>query len=169
MKLAIDVHYNGDDYAIASGVLFKDWESAEVEAVVSVRVDEILPYQSGSFYKRELPCVLALLKKIKIEPEIIVIDGYVTLGDDQTDGLGAHLYKAIDSKIPIIGVAKNSFSGTGEKYQVFRGDSKKPLYITTAGMNLETAKNKIKSMHGKFRIPTILKRVDSECRQIVLP
>lgn len=38
----------------------------------------ILPYEPGSFYKRELPCILSLLKDIYKQLDAIVIDGYAT-------------------------------------------------------------------------------------------
>ena len=42
--------------------------------------------------KRELPCILALLQDITVEPLIVVVDGYVTLGKHHKPGLGMHLY-----------------------------------------------------------------------------
>lgn len=164
MKLAIDVHYKNDDYAIVSGVLFPEWELSVIKRVVNVRVDEIKPYKSGRFFERELPCVLALLESINEGLEFIIIDGYVTLGAEERDGLGMHLYRSLGKSTPIIGVAKNCFSGTPEECQVIRGNSKRPLYVTAAGISLYDAKSKIESMHGDFRMPTVLKRADSECR-----
>lgn len=98
MKLVIDVHYQNDDYAVASGILFSQWDSSSFERKVSVRVNEIKPYKPGSFFERELPCILALLGKIHEDLEIIVIDGSVSLGAEKKDGLGAHLYRAIGKK-----------------------------------------------------------------------
>lgn len=164
MKLVVDVHYNNDDYAVASGILFFKWEPSSFEKKISVRIDEIKPYKPGSFFERELPCILALLSEIDNALEVIVVDGFVTLGAEKRDGLGAHLYRALDGKTPVIGVAKNSFAGTSDDCKVFRGDSKKPLYVTSVGIAHSDAKRYIQSMHGEFRVPTLLKLVDSECR-----
>jgi deoxyribonuclease V len=41
------------------------------------------------------------------------------------------------------------------------------LFITAAGVSLERAADYIKAMHGPFRLPTLLKRVDQLCRGIV--
>ena len=45
-----------------------------------------------------------------------------------------------------------------------RGKSQTPLFITAAGIDVHTAASFIQSMHGKFRIPTLLKQVDQLCR-----
>ena len=47
------------------------------------------------------------------------------------------------------------------RIEVLRGESKKPLYITAKGIDLHKAAEFIQKMHGDFRIPTLLKLVDS--------
>lgn len=165
LKLVIDVHYHGDDFAVASGILFKRWESDVIERTVDVKIDEIAAYESGSFYKRELPCIQALLNSVEEDITTIIIDGFVVLGEEERDGLGGHLYRAIDGAVPVIGVAKNSFKGTSEKTQVLRGESQNPLYVTAVGVALDEAKACISAMHGKYRVPTLLKQVDTQCRE----
>ncbi len=97
-------------------------------------------------------------------PEIIVIDGYVTLGNDEKEGLGAHLYSALNSNIPVIGVAKNRFAGTPGKNEVYRGQSRQPLFVTCKGVDINDAKEFVRKMHGEHRLPTLIKAVDRECR-----
>lgn len=82
-------------------------------------------------------------------------------------GLGKHLYESLHHKIPVIGVAKTNFA-TVEKYKVSlkRGASENPLYISSVGIEMEDAYELIKKMHGNFRIPTLLKKVDTLTRQI---
>jgi deoxyribonuclease V len=79
-------------------------------------------------------------------------------------GLGKHLFKFLDGKIPVVGVAKSKFEGSSGA-EVFRGGSIRPLYVTSAGMDLQKASVRIRSMHGVHRIPTLLKRVDLLARQ----
>ncbi|WP_218965899.1 MULTISPECIES: hypothetical protein [Snodgrassella] len=75
--------------------------------------NNIAPYQSGQFYRQELPCIMALLDKIGLSTistiSTIVIDGYVHLADGKI-GLGGYLYHALDKTIPIIGVAKKNLA-----------------------------------------------------------
>jgi deoxyribonuclease V len=65
----------------------------------------------------------------------------------------------------VIGVAKTAFANIGDEYKLLRGQSASPLYVTSVGMPLAEAKAAIQSMHGEFRIPTHLKRVDQLCRR----
>ncbi len=167
MKLAIDVHYHDDKFAVAAGILFQQWDSKLPEEKISVKIDEIEPYESGSFYKRELPCIQTLLNSITVNISTIIVDGYVLLGSDQTPGLGAHLYKNMAQPIPVIGVAKNCFPNTPEYCQLTRGKSKKPLYVTAIGMEQSLAKERVKAMHGNFRLPTLLKLADNHCREMM--
>jgi len=157
MIAAFDVHYFGDGGACTAAVLFSDYvdQTPKVEYVdIIYKVEDYIP---GEFYKRELPCILKLVEKIKVPLNELIIDGYVMLGDKP--GLGQYLYDSLDRKFPVIGVAKSRFKGA-KGAEVFRGKSKKPLYITTAGMGLQEAYEKIRMMHGNYRIPTLLRRVD---------
>jgi len=165
MILAVDVDYKEEDKAVASGVLFDSWEDGLPTKTLSVSVNNVLPYESGQFYKRELPCILALLEKIEEKLDCIVVDGYVNLGKGKR-GLGAYLFDALDGEIPIIGVAKNAFKDIEEDTFLYRGESKKPLYITSAGIAAQDAKEAIRRMHGKYRFPTLLKEVDHICRTV---
>ena len=166
MICAIDVFYKsatkGHDSARASAVLFNDWADSSPKQILSVDIDEVEPYVSGQFYRRELPCILALLEQLT-SVSCVVVDGFVFL-DNNKKGLGAYLYEALDQTIPIIGVAKNPYSNISEDCEVYRGISKKPLYVTAAGMTQADAIKHIATMHGEFRFPTLLKIVDNLCR-----
>ena len=165
--LATDIQYS-DNSAMAAGILFFNWKSKTVEQNITKQIDSIVPYEPGSFYKRELPCILEVLSDVDLQTlETIVVDGYVHLGATQKAGLGMHLYEAIDRAVPVVGVAKNRFAGTPERCEILRGISQSPLYVTSVGMPLETAKANIVGMHGKNRMPTLLKKVDQLCRGIV--
>jgi len=123
-----------------------------------------MPYVSGEFYKRELPCLLEALKGLS-DIELIVVDGYVWLDEPTHKGLGLYLYNALEKKVPIIGVAKAKFGDTPKECELLRGESSKPLYITSINFSLEKAKEAIALMHGKYRFPTLLKEVDSLARE----
>lgn len=47
---------------------------------------------------------------------------------------------------------------------ILRGESKNPLFISAVGLPLPQAAAQIAQMEGTYRIPTLLKRVDSESR-----
>lgn len=166
MILAIDVYYI-ENRAKTVGILFKYWTDtkSDINAVISDYQDNIEPYQSGQFYRRELPCIMSLLKKIDLSSvSVIVIDGYVQLAEGKM-GLGGHLYNSLNKSIPIIGVAKKPFAGNSPYLiEVVRGESKHPLYITAIGTPLEDAAANIKLMAGKYRMPDLLSFLDQQTK-----
>lgn len=166
MILTVDVYYRRDNSATVAGIVFSEWESDAIERIIVKELDKVAPYESGLFFKRELPCILGLLDDIDQPLEAIIVDGYVTLGESNKPGLGMYLYESIGRTVPVIGVAKTEFVKTPEECRVFRGKSRIPLYVTTIGMPLTEAKAHIEKMHGKNRMPTLLKRVDEICRGI---
>jgi deoxyribonuclease V len=101
-----------------------------------------------------------------LQPDLILIDGYVWL-DENEIGLGVYLYNELGGKIPVIGVAKSKFKTHSKVKEVFRGNSHTPLYVSSIGIDLVEATQNIKNMHGSFRLPTLLKKVDQLCRGIV--
>jgi len=163
MILAIDVDYE-ESSALAAGVLFSNWEDAEAKDIFTSTINQINEYQPGNFYKRELPCILRLLDEHNLKPDIILVDGYVFLDGTKAAGLGKYLYDALEYKPIVIGVAKRAFKDISPKYAVYRGESKNPLYVTSVGLDVSFALEGIARMHGEYRIPDLLKKVDQVCR-----
>jgi len=163
MILAVDVAY-AETKALSAGVTFTSWGDATPTGEFTTWVSPVAPYVPGEFYRRELPCILALLPLLPASPELIIVDGYVHLGAERRAGLGQHLYAALDGSVPVIGVAKKAFAGTPATTELYRGGSARPLYVTAVGLDGETAKGWIAAMHGNHRLPTLLKRVDQLCR-----
>ena len=165
MILALDVHYRSDE-AKAVGILFRSWTDEEVTDTISIFISDVEVYVPGEFYKRELPCLLAVINSIQEPIELIIVDGYVTLGEEQKPGLGKHLYDALEQKIPVIGVAKTSYAGINpDVHQVFRGQSRNPLFVTSIGIDVEYTASKIGSMAGEHRIPTLLGYLDRQTKK----
>lgn len=160
MVLAVDVYYY-ETFARAVAVLF-EWEDEKVKEIVVEQLQNIEAYIPGEFYKRELPCILKVLEKVKLdEIQAIVVDGYVYLDNNKKYGLGAYLWEALEQKIPVIGVAKKTFHGNEKNVAALRrGQSQNPLYVSAIGIELDTALELISTMHGDFRIPSILKYLD---------
>lgn len=159
MIFAVDVAYR-ENKAVAAGVLFQNWEDGEPAAELTAEISTVAEYEPGQFYKRELPCILELLKRLQQLPECIVIDGYVYLDGTHKPGLGKHLYDALEGKTAVIGVAKSRFKDTPPETEIFRGSSTHALYVTAVGIGETEAKDCIMRMQGEYRLPTILKRVD---------
>ncbi len=162
MKVCLDVQYTHNQ-ALAAALLFKDWSDSTATRAVTLPIADVLEYEAGAFYKRELPCLLAVLGTI-IEPlEYIVVDSFVFLDSSFKHGLGARLYMALEQKIPVIGVAKTDFIGA-PSLPILRGASKQALFISSIGCDTIQAALRVQQMHGAHRIPTLLKAVDSLAR-----
>ena len=161
MIAAFDVHYLEHGCA-AAAVLFSDYSDAMPAATYTQLLPAAADYIPGEFFRRELPCILNLLTHITQAVDVMIVDGYVMLGNKP--GLGMYLFKSLDCRIPVIGVAKSRFAGsTG--IEIYRGGSVHPLYITSVGIDGEEASEKIMTMHGAHRIPTLLKQVDFFARE----
>ncbi|MGM0527218.1 MAG: endonuclease V [Bacteroidota bacterium] len=161
MIAAIDVHYKDDGSARAGAVVFNDFSDSEASRTYIKNILRVEDYVPGQFYRRELPCILAILDIIEEDIDTLIIDGYVDLGPKA--GLGRYLWKALNGKIKIIGVAKKTFHGS-DAIKVFRGASRQPLYITAAGMERTTAAGLIAGMHGKYRLPSLIRQADALSR-----
>lgn len=166
MIIAFDTYYY-DNKAKTIGVSFNSWEDENYQKIYSEIIEGVAEYEPGSFYKRELPCITSLLKKINLdEIDTIIVDGYVILDDNGKLGLGGRLFEKLDKQIPIIGVAKTGYhSNKLNTKALIRGKSKNPLYISALGIELNLAYENIKSMHGKHRMPTLLQLMDTKTKE----
>lgn len=161
MILAFDTYYF-DGKAKTVCLEFEKWNESTTFKVHTEIIENVEEYIPGEFYRRELPCILSLLKQIDLtKVHVIIVDSFVYLDDEKKHGLGGHLYEKLNKEIPIIGVAKTNFASIEKnKVGIIRGDSLKPLFVTAIGIELEDAVEKVKSMAGEFRIPTLLKELD---------
>ena len=166
MIISFDTYYF-DNKAKTIGIAFDDWKNDEPIKIYSEIIEGIAEYEPRLFYKREMPCILSLLKKIDLSKiELIIVDGYVILDDNGKYGLGGHLYENLNEKIPIIGVAKSGYdSNKINSKALLRGESKRPLYVSAIGIELNLAFEHIKSMHGNYRIPTLLQIMDTKTKE----
>jgi deoxyribonuclease V len=165
MILAVDVQYTKNE-AIAAGVLFEHWQDERAQKEYLSRIEGVAGYEPGKFFKRELPPILKLIEEHHLQPDCILVDGFVFLDGFAGAGLGKHLYDALGGKVAVIGVAKKQYKDLDAGYEVRRGRSRRPLYVTAVGIEVEEAKGHILSMHGSNRLPTLIKRADQVCRGV---
>jgi len=164
--LCTDVDYKDDGSAVAAGVTLKHWSDDQACDELVVLVENIEPYVPGQFYKRELPCIQAIMKGLT-GVSLVIVDGYTWL-EPKRPGLGAHLWGDLGGSVPVVGVAKAYFKDT-QAIEVTRGKSKRPLYVTSQGIGPAEAARLVESMAGRNRFPDMLLRVDHLCRGHVAP
>jgi deoxyribonuclease V len=161
----VDVSYR-EGCAVAGCLLFEAWTDERPARELVLRTGVAAPYRSGEFYRRELPAIQAVLGRVDVPLDAVVIDGYVWLGASRP-GLGAYLYEALGERVPVIGVAKSAWTGphassvdARRAIPLRRGRSEKPLFVTAVGIDLLLAASLVAGMHGAHRIPTLLHEID---------
>ncbi len=162
LVVCLDVDYRAEGIAVAAGIWFRGWTAEREEAQALAGFSGVAPYEPGAFYRRELPCLLGVLREGP-QADLVVVDGYVTLGPGHP-GLGAHLHEALERKVPVIGVAKTRYHSATDAIEVRRGQSEAPLFVTAIGIEASVAAAEVLRMHGPYRVPTLLRNVDQLAR-----
>lgn len=158
----LDVHYEGVG-AHAACILAESWDAESAVASYTSDIATVEPYEPGRFYLRELPCLLAVLRLLPAVPETVIIDGYVWLAPGDRPGLGARLFEALGRNASVVGIAKTAFAGAescASVIPVLRGTSRRPLFVTAAGLDVETAAQHVRQMAGSYRIPELVSLTD---------
>jgi deoxyribonuclease V len=159
--IATDVHYLSDSQARAVVVAAHGGTFARIAWTRTAMVPPGAPYHPGEFFRRELPALRAVIPAAE-ELALIIIDGYVDLDAAGRPGLGAHVHA--EYGVPVIGVAKTAFRTATHAAQVLRGQSDRPLYVTSAGISTAEAARLVSEMKGRFRLPDALKLADRLAR-----
>jgi len=162
----LDVHYKGAG-ARAACVLCESWKSQFPSATQVQEIGAVNAYEPGNFFRRELPCLLSVLRLVPLPPDTVVVDGYVWLSSVHRPGLGAYLYEALGRSTPVVGIAKSAFVGVKSSSAVacvFRGTSRRPLFVTAVGVELRIAVQNVRQMAGKHRIPEMMRLADQLSR-----
>ncbi len=167
MKLAVNVHYDsgdsgggtGNNGALVAAVAFDEWDAVEPTRTYTTRIAQLEKAVRGELDLRELPCLLQLLREHALEPDVILIDGFVHLDAQETAGLGRHLHHALGGRCAVIGVSKSAMKDGPAQFEVVREEEARPLVVTCIGIDLGAAKARLRAMHGRKRVPTLLKLV----------
>lgn len=156
MKLIVTVQFEGTQATVAAAAC-DDWDAADATKTYVSHVTQVDKPARGQLDLRGLPCVLQLLREHSLAPEILLIDGFVHLDAEETPGLGQHLHQALGGQVPVIGVSRKGLPGLTAQYEVLREDEAQPLWVTSAGLDLGAAKARVRAMHGRKRVPALLK------------
>lgn len=164
MKAILDVSY-GETLAVAVCLTFQDWSDGEPAGEVRQTLPVPAGYRAGRFFERELPCLMAVLERSGQRFEALVIDGYVHLQPGHGPGLGARLAEELGYPAVIVGVAKSPLVIADRFVPIPRGRSRKPLLVSAIGCPPVVAARRVASMHGPYRIPTLLRLADRLARE----
>jgi len=159
----VDVSYVDNIGIGASTVL--DYDSLELLETQVATCQVRMPYIPTLLSFRELPPAMAAIKKLKIQPDVFLVDAQ-GLAHPYRCGFASHLGLAIGK--PTVGAAKSRLIGTpvemeGEIFLVDKGvvigavvttkQGAKPVYVSIGHMvSLETAVKMVKHC-ARSRIP----------------
>jgi deoxyribonuclease V len=160
---AVDVQYLDSGEARAALVEATSAAFAQIVAERTVMVTDVAPYVPGEFWRRELPCLQAILAGGP-NLSLLVVDGYVDLDPFGRPGLGARAHETFG--VPVVGVAKTRFATATHAVPVMRGGAgtTRPLFVTAAGLPVAEAAELVRVMAGRYRLPDALRRVDALAR-----
>jgi deoxyribonuclease V len=159
----------GMDRSVA-GVVVWDAKAGEVVEQHVVRSAVRFPYVPGLLSFREAPAILAVLRKLRVEPDVFMFDGQ-GLAHPRRFGLACHVGLLIDR--PSLGCAKSVLVGTFVDPLTAKGsrtpiehegecvglalrtrDHVKPVYVSVGHrMSLEAAVETTLSVCTRYRIP----------------
>lgn len=156
MKLAIALHTDRSTL-LAAAVVFEEWGAPEAARTHLSRLALSDKPAPDALAQLQLQCLLQLLQAHALAPTVIVLDGLVHLDAQDTPALGRHLYEALGGRAAVIGVSKAALAHLPAQFQVSREDEAAAVTVTCAGIDIGAAKARVRAMHGKRRVPTLLK------------
>ncbi|HOQ05720.1 MAG TPA: deoxyribonuclease V [Anaerohalosphaeraceae bacterium] len=121
----LDCAFSGDGLQMAAVIVVLSFPQLEVLEVVQAQDKVRFPYVPGLLSFREAPVCLKAAEKLKIRPDVFLIDGQ-GVAHPRRLGLASHLGLCLDA--PAIGCAKSRLCGVYEEPQTEKG-SWSPLWV----------------------------------------
>jgi deoxyribonuclease V len=174
----IDVGFERDGRVARAAAVVLDFPALTLREQAVALSPVRFPYVPGLLSFREIPAVLAVLKKLRAAPDLILCDGQ-GYAHPRRFGLACHLGVLLD--VPAIGVAKSRLIGEPRGALALPKGSRvplvddgeiigavlrtragvKPLYISVGHrLSLETAIRYVLSCCPRYRLPETTRLAD---------
>jgi deoxyribonuclease V len=157
-----------------------DWHVVET---VSSSAPAPMPYIPGLLSFREAPIVLDALRRLRLRPDLILVDGH-GIAHPRRLGIAAHIGLHVD--VPVVGVAKSRLCGEHGKAGRKRGDWReilldgkriglllttrdrtKPLYVSIGNrIALFPAARRVLACATRYRLPEPIRHADALSRRL---
>lgn len=163
MVAGVDQAFVGRD-KIISGIVVLSYPDLEVLEEKNTVNKVNFPYISGLLSYREGPSIIRAYKKLKIKPDILMVDGQ---GTAHPRGIGIASHIGVLLNIPTIGVAKSRLVGDYDKRKrcaklMFEGKcvgyvlktSKRPIFISPGHkISMRKSLEIVKKCLRDYRLP----------------
>lgn len=178
----LDCSVDRDGHVHAAVVVCKspDWDVVET---VSASAPAPMPYIPGLLSFREAPILLEALKKLRIRPDLILVDGH-GVAHPRRLGIAAHIGLHVD--VSVVGVAKSILCGEHGKIGKKRGDWRelmhdgkriglvlttrdgvKPVFVSVGNrIGLFPAARRVLRCATRFRLPEPIRHADALSRRL---
>ena len=171
------------DRRIFGAVAVYSYPDLELVEEATAAGECLFPYRTGLLSFREVPILAKAFKRLKSQPEVILVDGQ-GIAHPRGLGLASHLGLVLDR--PTIGVAKSRLVGEGEEPGPEAGSSSpliyqrkmvglilrtqtgvRPLYLSPGHLiTLEESREITWGCVTKYRIPQPLRQADQLTRRL---
>jgi len=158
------------------------WRGNKEVDIYTVECEIKFPYIPTYLAFRELPSLLKLLEKVKIQPDIIMVDGNGILHPNGV-GLASHL--GVETGLPTIGVAKSKLCGRVDEkvnqnnrvskvkekgkligHAVLEGDrAKNPIYVSPGHHVSHHQSVNVVRKYCKYKIPEPIRKAHREAKK----
>lgn len=177
LAAGVDASFSADGMRCVAGVVLWDIDKQAERESHTASCPLTFPYVPGLLSFREAPAILAVLRKMRQPPDVILCDGQ-GLAHPRRLGIASHIGVLLDR--PTIGCAKSRLVGEHREPGAKRGaavrlldrgkiigcvlrtrDNVKPLYISIGHrMDLRTARSLVLRCGGGYRLPEPTRRAD---------
>ncbi|TSC59096.1 MAG: deoxyribonuclease V [Candidatus Peregrinibacteria bacterium Greene0416_19] len=106
----LDVSSDKENPILTAGVIVWDRITEEIVDASSVQGTAPFPYVPGFLSFREAPVLLEALRALRIEPDILLVDGHGRAHPRRL-GIASHIGLCVD--VPTVGIAKSILCGKG--------------------------------------------------------
>lgn len=161
---------------------FSVWDKEEEIAIYTGECEVKFPYIPTYLSFRELPSILQLLKEIKTDIDIIMVDGNGVL---HPEGIGLASHLGVETDIPTIGVAKSKLcgkimGGVDQNNRVFEvkengklighavleGDrAKNPIYVSPGHHVSHNKAVELVRRYCKYKVPEPIRKAHIEAKR----
>lgn len=114
----VDIGFEANNTVTRAAVAVLSYAELQLIDYTVIRRPTTFPYVPGLLSFREVPAALEALEKLRIQPDILLVDGH-GIAHPRRIGVASHL--GLMTNMPSIGVAKKRLVGTHQEVPNVRG------------------------------------------------